>query len=57
MIRIYRSMRSPSETDTNYTFIQWIATNETVIAIVSDLETGQIFQFKLSQYTMAFITK
>jgi hypothetical protein len=54
-IRIYRSKWSEKEKDTNYKFIQWLATEETVIAICEDLETGQILQFKLSQYVMAFV--
>ena len=55
MIRIYFSKYTHEGVDTNYKFIQWIATEETVIAICEDLETGQIKQFKLSQYTMAFV--
>lgn len=57
IIRVYRSRWSHKEEDTNYKFIQWIATEETLIAIVEDLKTGQIFQFKLSQYVMAFVKK
>lgn len=54
-IRVYRSRWSEKEQDTNYKFIQWLATEETVIAIVEDLLTGQIYSFKLSQYIMAFV--
>ncbi len=54
-IRIYKSKWSQEQQDADYTFIQWLATTETVIAIVQD-SNGQIFQFKLNQYPMAFIT-
>lgn len=57
IIRIYRSRWSCKEADTDYKFIQWIATEETVICICEDLETGQIMQFKLNQYMMSFVKK
>ncbi len=54
IIKIYSSVKLGDEIYTEYKFIQWIATEETVIAICEDLETGQIHQFKLNKNVMAF---
>ena len=57
-IKIYKSRWKHGEVDTDYNFIQWLTTTEcekaVVIALVSDIETGQIFQFKLSEFPMKF---
>lgn len=53
-IKIHRSKYSPTEKDIVCNFIQWVATNETIIAVVEDIETGQLYQFKLNQYIMSF---
>ena len=54
-IRIYKSRLTQFQDDTDYNFIQWIATSETLIAICEDIKTGLIFQFKLNEYQMSFV--
>ena len=55
IIRIYKSHLREGEVDTNYEFIQFVASSETVFVVVSDLEVGQIFQFKLNSCPMKFL--
>ena len=53
-IRIYKSKWSKDEKDTDYKFIQWVGNGDTITCVCEDLKTGQIFQFGLDKYVMAF---
>jgi len=37
-------------------FLEWIYGSETIIAIVEDINCGEIEQYKLDTYSMKFIT-
>lgn len=54
IIRVYESKWSKDGKDTDYKFIQWVGSDGVVIAVVEDLKTGQIRQFGLDKYVMAF---
>lgn len=41
-----------STTEKLFYFIQWIYAGDTIIAVVADINDGQIFQFKLSEHPM-----